>query len=193
MKTPRLSWIIFAASFLIWAIPDHHKITTKIITIVKPVVVPFHAPLHNTMVVDNYELNCMAKTIYFEAGNQPIAGKIMVGLVVVQRVKNPAYPHTICGVVHQHRTWAGKNVDCQFSWYCFPHTIDLNNIIQRKTWDESLRVAKLILSKDFYDTVDSDRMTMYHANYVHPYWANSRQYKKFIVIGDQSFYLDKDS
>lgn len=193
MKTPRLSWIIFAASLLIWIAHNHHNVTTKIITIVKPIAVPITIPFNNTMVTDNNELDCMAKTIYFEAGNQPIAGKIMVALVVIQRVKNPEYPKTICGVVHQHRMWNGKDVDCQFSWYCFPHTIDLNNIIQRKTWDESLKVAKLVLSKNFYSIVDSDRMTMYHANYVHPYWSHSKQYKKFIVIGDQSFYLAEDN
>ena len=189
MKIPRLSWIIFLLSFLLWMIPSQPKVITKTVTILKPVEIPISIPFQHPMAVGQQEINCMAKTIYFEAGNQPIAGKIMVGLVVIQRTKNPNYPATVCGVVHESRLWDGKRVDCQFSWYCFPHTIDMNNIIQKKTWEKSLTIAKLLLSRNFYNAVDSDRMTMYHANYVHPYWAQSSQYKKFVVIGDQSFYL----
>jgi spore germination cell wall hydrolase CwlJ-like protein len=172
--------------------PRLHQPTPQVLT--KTIVK--HATVYKTpiiyadqLITNNNELDCMAKTIYFEAGNQPVAGKIMVGLVVIQRLKNPQYPKTICGVVHQHQTWDGKRVGCQFSWYCYRHVIDMANVIQRKTWDESLRIAKLVLSRNFFDTVDTDRMTMYHANYIHPYWASSPQYKKFLVIGDQSFYL----
>ena len=59
----------------------------------------------------NEEIFCMAKNIYFEAGNQPIAGKIAVAQVVQNRVKNRDYPNTICGVVYQARwkeNWKGN-------------------------------------------------------------------------------------
>ena len=59
----------------------------------------------------NNEIFCLAQNIYFEAGNQPIAGKIAVAQVVQNRVKNRDYPNTICGVVYQARwkeNWKGN-------------------------------------------------------------------------------------
>ena len=49
----------------------------------------------------NGEIYCMAQNIYFEAGNQPLAGKIAVSQVVLNRVEHYAYPDTVCGVVYQ--------------------------------------------------------------------------------------------
>ena len=71
------------------------------------------------------ELYCLAQNIYFEAGNQPLAGKIAVANVTFNRVEDPQFPDTICGVVYQAKTrvnWKGDVVPikhkCQFSWYC---------------------------------------------------------------------------
>ena len=35
--------------------------------------------------------------------------------VVLNRVRNPAYPNTICGVVYQNDHWRNR---CQFSFAC---------------------------------------------------------------------------
>jgi len=49
---------------------------------------------------ENNEIYCLAQNIYFEAGNQPLAGKIAVSQVVLNRVEHYAYPDTVCGVVY---------------------------------------------------------------------------------------------
>ena len=74
---------------------------------------------------ENGEVVCLAKNIYFEAGNQPLAGKVAVAHVVFNRMEHSAYPKDICGVVYQTKwreNWKGKQVpvrnQCQFSWFC---------------------------------------------------------------------------
>ena len=54
---------------------------------------------------ENGEAVCLAKNIYFEAGNQSKAGRLAVGLVTLNRVEMREYPDTICGVVHQGPTY----------------------------------------------------------------------------------------
>jgi len=41
---------------------------------------------------ENNDVYCMAQNIYFEAGNQPLAGKIAVAQVVLNRLEHPNYP-----------------------------------------------------------------------------------------------------
>ena len=47
------------------------------------------------------ERECMAEAILFEAGNQPIVGKLAVAEVILNRVRSDKYPNTICGVLRQ--------------------------------------------------------------------------------------------
>ena len=61
------------------------------------------------------EKRCLAEAIYFEARSEPIRGQLAVAQVVVNRLKNPAYPGTICGVVYQNRQYRNA---CQFSFAC---------------------------------------------------------------------------
>ena len=50
---------------------------------------------------ENGEAVCLAKNIYFEAGNQPLAGKVAVAQVVLNRMEHSAYAGDVCGVVYQ--------------------------------------------------------------------------------------------
>jgi len=49
---------------------------------------------------ENGENICLAKNIYFEAGNQPLAGKVAVAQVVLNRMEHSAYPEDVCGVIY---------------------------------------------------------------------------------------------
>lgn len=49
---------------------------------------------------DADEVRLLGALIYCEAGNQPYEGMVGVGAVVMNRVKNPAYPETIHGVIY---------------------------------------------------------------------------------------------
>ncbi|MEM9280145.1 MAG: cell wall hydrolase, partial [Pseudomonadota bacterium] len=58
---------------------------------------------------------CLAQGIYFEARGEPVEGQAAVSQVILNRVRNPHYPNTICGVVYQNKHWHNR---CQFSFAC---------------------------------------------------------------------------
>jgi N-acetylmuramoyl-L-alanine amidase len=58
----------------------------------------------------------LARTVYFEARGEPIAGQLMVAHVVLARVESPRYPDTIEAVVTQDK--GPRRWDCQFHWWC---------------------------------------------------------------------------
>lgn len=64
-------------------------------------------------IFDSEEHQCLAVAIYKEAGGEPIRGKLAVGNVVLNRVSEPNFPDTVCGVVKQRTKYT-----CQFSWTC---------------------------------------------------------------------------
>ena len=47
------------------------------------------------------EVYLLAKTIYAEGRGEPYTGQVAIGAVVLNRVKNSAFPNTISGVVYQ--------------------------------------------------------------------------------------------
>ena len=63
---------------------------------------------------ENGEAVCMAKNIYFEAGNQPLAGKVAVAQVVLNRIEHSAYGDNVCDVVYQAK-W-------RENWNCLLYT-----------------------------------------------------------------------
>tara|TARA_B100001093_G_scaffold443375_1_gene445666 strand:- start:361 stop:858 length:498 start_codon:yes stop_codon:yes gene_type:complete len=123
----------------------------------------------------NGEVFCMAKNIYFEAGNQPLAGKIAVAQVVLNRTAHRSYPEDVCSVIYQSKwreNWKGHMVPvlykCQFSWFCDGKS-DIPE--DSATWELSLRVATRVLQGDWYDITEGS--THYHSDRVYPYWADS--------------------
>jgi spore germination cell wall hydrolase CwlJ-like protein len=125
------------------------------------------------------EQKCLATAIYFEARGENTRGQAAVAQVVLNRVRNPAYPNTICGVVYQNDNWRNA---CQFSFAC-------DGIKDRITSPEHYRLAKDIAmavtaGKIFISDVGSS--THYHATYVNPRW--SRTMEKMKKIGLHIFY-----
>ena len=136
----------------------------------------------------NGEIFCLAKNIYFEAGNQPIAGKIAVAQVVQNRVESVNYPDTMCGVVYQAKwrtNWNGSLVPvrnkCQFSWYCDGKS---DAPVDSNTWLLSLRIARDVLQSKYGDITEGS--THYHATRVHPYWADSLT--EVVTVDQHIFY-----
>lgn len=122
---------------------------------------------------------CMANAIYFESRSEPEKGQIAVAQVVMNRVKNPAYPKSICGVVYQNKHWRNR---CQFSFACDGIRDRIND---RKSWDQAQKIAdRVIDGKVWLKTIGSS--THYHATYVRPKWA--RKMKKRDKIGLHIFY-----
>lgn len=137
---------------------------------------------------ENGETYCMAKNIYFEAGNQPIAGKIAVSQVVLNRVYSSAYPDTVCDVIYQAKwkeNWKGNQMpirnQCQFSWFCDGKS-DIP--VDSATWMLSLMVASSVMGGDYGDITEGS--THYHADSVYPYWADSLN--ETVIINNHIFY-----
>ncbi len=60
------------------------------------------------------ELDCLSAAVYYEARGEGSAGQAAVAQVVLNRVRHPAFPKTVCGVVYQ----GAQSRTCQFSFAC---------------------------------------------------------------------------
>ena len=123
-------------------------------------------------------LNCLASAVYYEAGNQDEDGGRAVAQVVLNRVRHPAFPASVCGVVYQGST---RPTGCQFTFTCDG---SLSRQASAEGWRRALRIAEQALSGAVYAPVGW--ATHYHANYVVPYWASTMA--KNAVVGAHLFY-----
>ena len=117
-------------------------------------------------------LFCLAQNIYFEARSQPLIEQVAVAQVVMNRVRSPHYPNSVCDVVWERR---------QFSWTHDGKSDSPRNV---SAWVEANQIASLVLSPGFPDLVDG--ATHYHAHYVSPSWASSLE--SVATIGTHKFY-----
>ena len=126
------------------------------------------------------EIDCLAKNIYFEAGNQDDNGKIAVALVTMNRVSSGKFPGNVCSVVKEKTAKV-----CQFSWWCDGKS---HKIQARSVYNKSQQVAMYVYLNYGKVTDITKGATFYHANYVSPGWSNL---KKTISIGQHIFYKPK--
>lgn len=120
---------------------------------------------------------CLTQAIYYEAANEPLKGKRAVAQVVLNRLRHPAYPNSVCGVVYE-----GVNDPvCQFSFTCDG---SLLRQPMARQWNESRKVAAEALAGTVEPSVGS--ATHYHADYVLPRWAYTLA--KIEKIGVHVFY-----
>ena len=123
-------------------------------------------------------LECLASAVYYEAGSQSEDGERAVAQVVLNRVRHPAFPSTVCGVVYQGST---RTTGCQFTFTC-------DGSLQRRPdtegWARAKRIAQAALNGAVFAPVGL--ATHYHADYVVPYWASTMA--KNAVVGAHLFY-----
>ena len=125
------------------------------------------------------EQKCLAEAVYFESRGESIKGQAAVAQVVLNRVRNPAYPNTICGVVYQNTNWINH---CQFSFACDGRKHKVTEMAQ---WTVAEQVARAVSAGQiWFPEVGS--ATHYHAVYVRPRWA--RTMIKVDKIGLHIFY-----
>jgi len=108
-------------------------------------------------------LTCLSQAVYYEAGFETGEGMQAVAQVVLNRVRHPAYPNSVCGVVYQG---ASRQTGCQFSFTCDG---SLARVPSPEAWERSRDVARRALDGHVYAPVGAS--THYHADYVFPYWA----------------------
>ena len=125
------------------------------------------------------EQKCLAEGIYFEARGESVKGQAAVAQVILNRVRNPHYPDTICGVVYQNQTWRNR---CQFSFACdrIP-----DRVRSARHWEIAEEVAMATTAGTIW-LPEVGSSTHYHATYVNPRWA--RTMKRMGRIGLHVFY-----
>lgn len=109
-------------------------------------------------------LQCLAAAVYYEAASEPAEGQQAVAQVVLNRVRHPAFPATVCGVVYQGSEGAG----CQFSFACDGA---MARMPSRSGWARATRVAAMALAGYVYRPVGL--ATHYHTYAVTPAWNRS--------------------
>lgn len=123
-------------------------------------------------------LECLTSAVYYEAGNQSEAGEQAVAQVILNRVRHPAFPSSVCGVVYQGST---RLTGCQFTFTC-------DGSLERRPsvdgWARAKKIAEAALNGAVFSPVGL--ATHYHADYVVPYWASTMA--KNAVIGAHLFY-----
>lgn len=107
---------------------------------------------------------CLTAAIYYEAASEPDAGQQAVAQVILNRVRHPAFPATVCGVVYQ----GSERTVCQFSFACDGA---LARIPSRTAWTRAARVANAALAGYVFAGVGL--ATHYHTYAVTPAWNRS--------------------
>lgn len=123
-------------------------------------------------------IDCMAAAVLYEAGDDAV-GERAVAQVILNRVRHPAFPKSICGVVFQG---AERSTGCQFTFTCdgalFRHRWS------DAAWGRARDVARLALGGSVFAGVG--HATHYHTDWVVPYWSASLD--KITAVGSHLFF-----
>ena len=182
-KNPVLRWIegfvlgAVVVTGVAVAMPTK-KIEVKIVKVPEVKVVEKEKIVNKPVYLSAYDkqqIECMAKNTYFEAGHEPVKGRIAVNNVVMNRVKDNRFPKTPCAVISQK----ARGV-CQFSWKC-------QGGKQIGDWAAYLKakeIAEHVYIGNYKDVTRGAQF--YHADYVSPSWG--RAFIRTIKIGAHIFY-----
>lgn len=142
-----------------------------------PAARPFAAKFADTR-NEARALDCLTAAVYYEAAIESADGQRAVAQVVLNRLRHPAYPSTVCGVVFQG---SERSTGCQFTFTC-------DGALARRPnpalWDRARAVAWAALSGRVFAPVGW--ATHYHTDWVVPYWASSLS--KTVKVGTHIFY-----
>ena len=107
------------------------------------------------------DLDCLTDAVYYEARGETKRGQQAVATVVLNRVKNPSFPKTVCGVVFQ-RAAAG----CQFSFACDG---SMRRGREQDAGEDARHIAARALAG--YVLRDIGSATHFHTTDVAPQWG----------------------
>jgi len=122
--------------------------------------------------------DCLAAGVLYEAGDDA-QGERAVAQVVLNRLRHPAFPKTVCGVIFEGQE---RSTGCQFSFAC-------DHALTRWTptadaWRRAREVAAAALSGSVYKPVGY--ATHYHTDWVVPYWQASLD--KVVAVHSHLFF-----
>jgi spore germination cell wall hydrolase CwlJ-like protein len=109
--------------------------------------------------------DCLTEAIYYEGVLEPEAGQRAIAQVVLNRVRHPEYPNSVCGVVFQGQH---LSTGCQFTFTCDGSRA---RAPMPSLWRKANLVAKAALGGSV--AKDVGLSTHYHADYVQPYWSHT--------------------
>jgi spore germination cell wall hydrolase CwlJ-like protein len=109
---------------------------------------------------------CLTAAIYYEAANEPDDGQRAVAQVVLNRVRHPAWPDTVCDVVYQGTERPGTL--CQFTFGCDGAMARAPSLAG---WVRARRVAQAALAG--YVHAPAGLATHYHTLAVSPVWGKT--------------------
>ncbi|MBV0890598.1 cell wall hydrolase [Paracoccus sp. Z118] len=120
--------------------------------------------------IDSRELGCMTEAIYFESRGEPVSGQRAVAEVILNRVDDPRFPRSVCGVVNQKGQFSYKG--------------NVGKIRKGAAYNTALHIATEALSGA--PRVLTDGATYFHTHRVNPSW--SRKFTRTTRIGAHIFY-----
>ncbi len=120
--------------------------------------------------MEDNELDCIARAVYFEAGGEPLAGQIGVAQVIVNRVKDRRFANSPCAVIADG--------------FYFPRNVP---ITLKARWEMAQRIATDVANGRNLDE------RLLHALYFHgvreyPSWMRIKH--PIVTIGGHIFYRD---
>jgi spore germination cell wall hydrolase CwlJ-like protein len=148
--------------------------------------------IKKNLLIDDKEVMCMAKNIFFEAAIESTAGKLAVAQVTLNRVNSKYYPNTVCEVVYEGPHYTASNGQqlpirdrCQFSWYCDGKGDEPRE--ESRLWIGTQELAKYVLLRQDELPDITDGALHYHADYITaPRWAGRKH--KTAKIDTHIFY-----
>jgi hypothetical protein len=123
-------------------------------------------------------LQCLTAAVYYEARSEGLEGQRAVAQVVLNRVRHPAFPNSVCGVVYQG---SRRSTGCQFSFTCDG---SMRGALDREAWLKARRVAATALAGGVYGPVGL--ATHYHTTAIRPWWAAAM--RPAVTVGSHIFY-----
>lgn len=124
--------------------------------------------------IDENELQCLAKNIFYEAPMESYRGKLAVATVTMNRFRHKQFPKTICGVVYQR-----NKRGCQFSWTCGPKS-PYDSVLFQKSYE----IARDVLTNNTHLPILKNAL-YFHNTSVTPNWSFARPVTQ---IGNHIFY-----
>ena len=150
--------------------------------------------------VDQKDLLCLQKNIFFEARNQSKLAQIAVAWVTFNRVNHPKHKNTICDVVYRgvHKNGIPVKNRCAFSWYCDRKPDKpKNNKIELMAWEQAGDIAEYmikncLIQKNSSCPKDPTNGALFYFNpdLADPHWKNVKV--KTASIDNHVFYTYAD-
>jgi len=156
-----------------------------------------------TPFLSDRDVECMARNIFYEAGAEPVEGKIAVGIVTLNRAQDGRFGKSVCDVV-KARTVVVKNREitktevvrtgyfgrpemtekrevvatavpvCQFSWTCAGYARKPKSDDER--WIESQEIAQRLAQGEYEEErAKYGSALFFHNTAVRPIWAKTKQ------------------